>query len=194
MQKIVKTTGTPTVAVIANSAGGIVQAALDATNEIQEAALTANDQLNWSMTQGAIFEARVALSVLPGAGVETVFGLQSAWAAGGPDNASYYARFQATGSGAINIQTKDGVTTKSYASGITFAAGAFHIVRIDASDVTNVIFSIDGVAVSTTGQMTFAATGAAAILQPYVSVSKAAATAALGTTQVDMIQISANRV
>ena len=92
VQKTVKTAGAPSVAVIANSAAGIVALALDATSEKQEATLYANDQRNWDVTKNVSFETRLAFSVVPGALVETVFGLQSAWI-DGPDNAAEYVRF-----------------------------------------------------------------------------------------------------
>lgn len=185
--------GAPTVTVVANSAAGIAQCLLDATSEKQEATLYQNDMLNWDMTKNLNFEARVAFATLPSAAaVEMVFGLQSAWI-DGPDNGSFYCRFQALASGLINMQTKDGVQTLSASSGITLLAGAFHIFRFDATDVTNVRFFIDGVEVSTTKQFSFAATGASAILQPYFAVYKASGTG-VGTMQIDMTQISADRL
>jgi hypothetical protein len=193
VKKIVLTSGVPTVAIVANSAAGIVALALDATSEKQEATIYANDQLNWDVTKGLGFETRLAFSVLPSAAaVEAVFGLQSAWI-DGPDNAGFYVRFQALASGLINMQTKDGVNTITGSSGVTLVAGAVHIFRIDATNLADVQFYIDGVRVSTTGQFSFAATGASSILQPYVSVYKASGTG-VGTSQVDMIQVSTDRV
>ena len=191
VQKTVKTGGSPSVAVIANYSGGAVRLALDATSEKQEATLYANDELNWDMTKSAIFEARVAAHVVPGASVEVVFGLHSAWI-DGPDNASYYADFQMSGSGAVNFRTKDGVNTLSKAAGTTMAIDTFHNFRIDATDPTNIRFFVDGAEVSTPNQMSFAATGANAVLQPYVSVYKASGTGT-GTVDVDMVQAGMNR-
>jgi hypothetical protein len=72
------------------------------------------------------------------------------------------------------------------------AVDTFHIFRIDATDPTNVRFFIDGVEVSTSGQMSFAATGANAILQPYFSVYKASGVG-VGTFDLDMVQLGMNR-
>ena len=192
VQKTVKTGGSPSVAVIANSAAGIVALALDATSEKQEATLYANDQRNWDVTKNLSFESRAALSVLPGLLVEVVFGLQAAWI-DGPDNSAEYVRFQLLASGLVNMQTFDGTTTLTAATGITLVAGAFHIFRIDAADVTNIRFFIDGVEQSTAHFFSFAATGASSVLQPYFSVYKASGTG-LGTMQVDVIQASTDRV
>lgn len=185
-----QTGGTPTVAAVANSGGGIVQIALDATSEKQEASLYANDSLNWDMTKYAGYESRAAASVLPTLVVEQVLGFQSAWI-DGPDNASFYVRFQNTASG-LNMQTKDGVQTLSAATGIVLVAGAFHMFRIDISDPTNVRFFLDGIETSTKGQFSFAATGASAILQPYASCYKASGVG-VGSLQLDSVQLSMNR-
>jgi hypothetical protein len=182
----------PTVAIVPNAAGGVMALTLAATSEKEDAAIYSADQLTWDMTKGAIFEARIAFSVLPTTLVEAVFGFQSAWI-DGPDNAAFYAQFQLMASGLVNMRTKDGVNTLSYSTGVTVVANAYHIFRIDATDPTNVIFSIDGVNVSTTGQLSFAATGANAVLQPYASVYKASGTG-VGTMLIDMLQASSNRV
>ena len=192
VQKTVKTSGSPAVAVIANSAAGIVALSLDATPEKQEATLYANDQRNWDVTKNLFFEARLAFVTLPTTLVEMVCGLQAAWI-DGPDNSAAYVRFQASASGLVNMQTYDGTTTTSASSGVTLLAGAFHVFRIDASSVTNIRFFIDGVETSTTGQFQFAGTGATAVLQPYTSVYKASGTG-IGTLQVDMIQAAPDRV
>lgn len=191
VQRTVKTSGNPTVASVANASGGIIRLALDATSEKQEATLYANDALTWDMTKSGTFEARISNHVLPTGVVEVIFGLQSAWI-DGPDNASFYAEFQQSASGAVNMRTKDGVQTLSNSAGLAMVVDAFHNFRIDATDPTNVRFFIDSAEVSTPKQMSFAATGSSAILQPYVSVYKASG-AGVGSVDVDMIQCSMNR-
>lgn len=192
IKKTVQTGGTPSVAPVSNAGGGVIRLALDATSEKQEASLYAADVLNWDMTKSAIWEARISNHVVPSAAaVEMVFGLHSVWI-DGPDNASFYADFQQLASGVVNMRTKDGVNTLSNATGVTMVVDTFHIFRIDATDPTNVRFFIDGAEVSTKGQMSFAATGASAILQPYVSVYKASGVG-VGTIDLDMLQVGMNR-
>lgn len=190
IKKTVQTGGSPSVAAIANAAGGIIRQSLDATSEKQEASLYAADVLNWDMTKSATFEARISNHVVPTGVVEMVFGLHSAWI-DGPDNASFYVRFQQLSSGVVNVQKKDGVATTSVAAvpAVTMAVDVFHIFRIDATDPTNVQFFIDNVQV---GSANFGATGANAILQPYISVYKASGVG-VGTIDIDMIQLGANR-
>jgi hypothetical protein len=191
VQRIQHTGGTPTVAAIANAAGGVLRLALDATSEKQEASLYANDSLNWDMTKSTTWEARISTHVVPSAAqVEMVFGLRSAWI-DGPDNFSFYADFQLLGSGVVNYRSKDGVNTFSNASGIVMTVDTFHNFRIDATDPTNVRYFVDGAELSN-HNMSFAATGANAILQPYVSVYKASGTG-VGTFDIDSTQLGMNR-
>jgi hypothetical protein len=190
--KIVAAAGAPTVAGVANAAGGQVAATLAVTSEKEDAVLYWGDNLGIDITKHAIFETRVNLSVLPSAtGVQAVWGLASVWI-DGPNNNTCYARFGATANGAILIQTFDGVTTKSVATGVTVIAGAWHYYRIDATDITNVRFFIDGAEVSTTGLVNFAATGTLAVLQPYLGVYKPSG-AGVGTLIADYVKIWSNR-
>jgi hypothetical protein len=190
--KLVKTAGSPTVAPVVNQPGGVLGIAIDATSEKQEATLYANDVLNWDVTKGLTWEARLAMHVLPSAAqVEMVWGLQSAWI-DGPDNAGIYVEFQALANGSVNLRIKDGTNTYSYPSGVVLVADAFHSFRIDASDVTRLDFFIDGVRVSNGLATGFLASGASAVLQPYCSVYKASG-AGVGTLYLDAIQAGMNR-
>jgi hypothetical protein len=182
----------PTCSIVANYAGGLIRLALAANSEAEEADLYANDMLNWDMTKSTTWEARISNHVLPSvAGVEFVFGLQSAWVSG-PDNASFYAQFQQNGSGLVNMRTKDGVQTLTYPTTTTMVVDTFHNFRIDATDTTNIRFFIDNVEQSTKGQLSFAATGANAILQPYFAVYKPSGTG-VGTMDIDSVQAGMNR-
>lgn len=166
----------PTVALVANAAGGQIACTLTATSEKQDAALYWNDNLSLDATKGLVWQARAQLTVLPSAaGVQAVWGLQSAWI-DGPNNAAEYIRFGATANGAVLMTAFDGVTTYSLATGVTVLATDFHHYRIDCTVPTDIKFFIDGVQVSSTGQIGFAATGAAAILQSYMSAYKPAGT------------------
>lgn len=178
--------GPPTVALVSNAAGGQIACTLTSTSEKQDAALYWNDNLSLDVTKGLIFAARVALSVLPSvAAVECVWGVQSAWI-DGPLNGAEFIRFGATGNGTILMTTFDGTTTNSISTGVTVVAGAFHTYRIDCSDVTDIKFFIDGVQYNTKGQLGFAATGASAIMQAYMSAYKASGTG-VGTITADAI-------
>lgn len=188
-------TGPPTVAIVANSSGGIVQLALTSTSEAEEADLYFNDQLNFDGSKSASFETRLQFTTLPASGVEVVFGLRAAWASG-PDNAAEYIDFQLSGSGLVNCRALDGViAAQSVSSGVTLLANAWHNFRFDAADPTNIQFYIDGAKVSPAGAATkisFGATGASAVLQPYFGLYRASGTGVC-TLQVDSCQAGMNR-
>lgn len=182
----------PTVAIVANAAGGIMQCALTSASQKQDAALYMNDQLCFDVTKNLTFEARVSLAVLPTTTTEAVWGLQSVWV-DGPDNAGFYVRFQAYTSGLVNCQCYDGTTTASVSSGVTLVAAAYHLFRIDATNVADIAYYIDGTRVNAVGSVGFAATGASAILQAYVSMYKVSG-AGVGTLNLDAIGVYTDRV
>src|SRR5579872_1244121 len=57
----------PTVALVANGAGGQIACTLTATSEKQDAALYWNDSLSLDATKGLVWQCRAQLSVLPSA-------------------------------------------------------------------------------------------------------------------------------
>lgn len=187
----------PTVALIANTSGGVVQLALAANSEKEDAALYWNDNLAIDLTKKAGFEVRSALTVAPSAaGVQSVWGFQSAWI-DGPDNGSFYIGFGATANGNLLLRSKDGVTTNAIAAAPIGGAAItldtnFHIFRIDLGNVNDVGFYYDGVRVNAAGSITFLATGSNAVLQPYSSVYKPSGTG-LATLQIDKLDVWAAR-
>ena len=103
-----------------------------------------------------------------------------------------YLHFSVGVGGLVTMQSFDGVTTKSLSTGLSLAAGVFHIFRIDISDPTNVRFFIDGTEYNTPFQIPFAATGALAILQPYQGVYKASGVG-VATLRLDAVPATMNR-
>ncbi|MGJ5163169.1 hypothetical protein [Bradyrhizobium sp. HKCCYLR1051] len=177
----------PTVAGVANAIGGQVACTLTATSEKQDAALYWGDNKGLDVTKGLIFESRFQLSVLPSAaGVQAVLGLASNWI-DGPDNNACYLQVGATASGALLVRSFDGVTQISASAGVTLGTTDWALVRIDASDVTDVKMFINGAQVTTKGQINFAATGTLAVLQPYAAMYKPSGTG-VGTLTIDKIE------
>jgi len=66
------------------------------------------------------------------------------------------------------------------------------VFRIDCSDVTDIGFYLDGNRVNASKSITYAATGANAILQPYFAVYKPSGTG-VATLVADKIDLWANR-
>lgn len=186
----------PTAGLVNNATGGQMQLALAATSEPEEATIYWNDNLSVDVTKGAVWECRAALSVPPSlAGAQVVLGLAAAWISG-PDNNVKYLEFGCTANNNLLLRSQDGTTQNSIPAAAAGAAVAldtnFHVFRIDASNVADVGFYFDGVRVNATGSIGYAATGANAILQPYLSVFKTASTS-LGTLLIDKVDLWANR-
>jgi len=181
----------PTVAGVADGANGLVQCALTADAQKQSADLYQDDNRHFSVERGLIIEHYVNLAVLPTLVAEINWGLIGDWA-DGYDAITYSAFFTADGSGVITCEVDDNATNQSAASGQTFVAGAWHVTRIEFIDVTDVRFYIDGAHVATSTTFAYAATGANAVLQPFVGCYKASG-AGLGTIQCDAVRIWGNR-
>jgi hypothetical protein len=186
----------PTVALASNASGGQVQLALAATSEKEDAVLYWNDNLAIDVTKIAVWEARVALSVLPSAaGVQAVFGLAAAWI-DGPDNNVKYLEFGCTANNTLLVRSQDGTTQASVAAlnaGVAVTLDtAFHTFRISAENPADVAFYFDGNRVNATGSIGYAATGANAILQPYAAVYKPSGTG-LATMLIDKVDVWSNR-
>lgn len=185
--------GPPTVAGVANAIGGQIACTLTSTSEKQDAVLYWGDKKGLDATKGLVVETRVQLSVLPSAaGVQAVFGVASDWI-DGPDNNTCYLEIGATANGALLVRSYDGVTTVSAAAGVTLLTTDWAIIRIDATDVTDVRMYVNGAQVTTTGQNNFAAAGTLAVLQPYAAMYKPSGTG-VGTLLVDYFKAWMNRV
>lgn len=187
----------PTLALVSNSAGGQIAATLAATSEAEEASLYFNDSLCVDTTKIGQAEWRAALSVAPSAaGVQAFVGLGSAWV-GGPQNLARYMGFGWTANANLLVWSKDGTNTYSIAAaqigGSAIASDTgFHIFRIDWSNPADVAFFYDGNRVNAVGSITWAATGANAVLQPWATAYKPSGTG-LATLTVDKIDIFNNR-
>lgn len=182
----------PTVAGVASAIGGQVSCALTSASEKQDAGLYWGDQKGLDITKGLVFETRIRLSVLPSAaGVQAVAGVSSDWI-DGPDNNTCYAQFQAAGSGLLYYRAFDGATTTSTSTGVTLTTSDWATLRIDATDITDVKFFVNGAQVSANGAVNFAATGTLAVLQPYLGLYKASGSG-VGTMLVDYVRAWQNR-
>ncbi|RBP03814.1 hypothetical protein DFR50_14262 [Roseiarcus fermentans] len=185
----------PTVALQTNSSGGIIQCTLLATSEIEEASLYFNDSLSVDTTKIGQAEWRAALSVAPSlAGVQAAVGLGSAWVGGALPNQAVYMLFGWTANNALLIWSRDGQgNTYNFAAkpigGSAIATDTnMHLYRVDWSNPADIAFFVDGGRVNAVGSVVWAATGGAAILQPWHTVYKTAS-AGLATLSIDKIDI-----
>jgi hypothetical protein len=181
----------PTLAKKADTACGVIEAALTADSQKQNAEIYTDDQRVWSLENGLIFEARVKLSVLPTGNAEAVVGLIGDWA-DGLDAATYSVFFTMDGSGEIICEMDDNTTDRSTTSGVTLTTSDWAVLRIDASDISDVKFYVNGNAVATGTTFAYAATGANATLQPIAGMYKVSGTG-VGTLLVDYIALAQER-
>lgn len=181
----------PTVGIKADETNGVLECAMDATSEKQNAEAYFNDELQFSIAQGLVFEARFKPSVLPTGNGEIVLGLISAWA-DGLDAATYSVFVTLDGSGEIICEKDDNATDESATSGVTLLNTDWAIARIDCTDPTNIQFFVNGNPVATGTTFDWAASAANSKVQPIVGCYKASGTG-LGTLLVDYVRVWQNR-
>ena len=181
----------PTLGVKADVVNGIVEAALTADSQKQNAEIYWNDEQQLSILQGLVFEARFALSVLPTDVAEVVVGLVGAWA-DGLDAATYSCFVTCDGSGEIICEKDDNASDQSATSGVTLIADQYCIVRIDCTVPTDIKFYVNGARVATGTTFSWAASAANSKVQPIAGCYKATGTG-VGTLLLDYVKVWQNR-
>lgn len=186
------------IALAADEANGAVSLALDADVNAEDAVLYWGDQKGISLKHLAIIEFRARISVLPTLTSQIVLGMAGDHNLD-KDALTESAWFKFDGSGAVLCETDDTTNNNDdIASGVTATAAQTKIYRIDFTDLTNVLFFIDGVHVASPGSGTDTTfdmsnlTDAEAVMQPYFSLDKGA-DAGLGTLLLDYVRIWSNR-
>jgi len=179
----------PTVAKVADSVNGLVLGSLTSDDQKQDAALHMNDELMFSIAQGAIFEARLALTTLPTLLGVASFGLWGAWKDAGSD---YRVGFEVPAGGIVTCESDDNATDLSAASTVTLVAGVYHIFRIDCTNQADIKFFIDGVRVCASTTFANVASAANSKCQPHLGLYKASG-AGLGVLSVDYVKVWQNR-
>lgn len=173
---LAKDTANATEGLLADGINGVLALALTNANEKQEAGVTFGDERPFILSQGPVFETRMALHTLPTGQAEVYFGLCGDYVEGpiaeadaGP---AEHIFFCFDGSGACKIFTDDGTTDNdAVATGVTVIADAYHVFKIDCSTPTDVKFYIDGDRVAS--GTTFSVNAVAALkLQPYLNIHK----------------------
>jgi len=186
-KKIVGTT--PTVAKTANGVNGLVACTLTTGAATEDAALYMNDQLTFSIAQGAIFETRLALTTIPTSLGIASFGLWGAWANGG---SNYRVGFEVPAGGIVTCEEDDNANDRSAASTVTLVAGEYHIFRADCTNQADIKFYIDGARVCSTTTFVNAASAANSKCQPHIGMYKSTG-AGVGVISVDYVKIFQDR-
>ena len=183
---------------VADATNGVVQLTLDSDDIAQVACLYFGDTEQFLIGQGLVFEARVALAVLPTTGTEEV---EAAWGLAGEHNADLdtvdvgaWFRSESPNETTLVWETDDAVTNDDdNDTGVTLVAGTYHTYKIDASDDSAVQFYVDGIFIAESDMSGLTSTTAK--VQPYFQLSKAKSVANTGvaTMYIDYVRITQDR-
>ncbi len=188
----VKDVGNATEIKLADASGGAVRLLLTSASEAQDAVLYHEDNRNFDVTHGLIFETKLTIDTLPTLLAEIQWGLGDDYVTGGFDALTYCVGFDIDGGGLVYARKDDNDTPQTVTTGVTLTATQAYIFRIDCTDVTDIKYFIDGVQYASTTAFPYVATGANAILQPYFSAYKASGEG-LGSVTIDYVKIWQNR-
>ena len=174
-------------ALVDDASNGVAQITLNVDNDTEKGVLYMNDNLQFALDKGVIWQARVNFPVLPTSTTEMVLGLAATEAAF--DSITTSCWFKLAGSGALLAESDDTSTNNDdKATGVTLLNTDWAILRIDATTLADVKFYVNGVRVasSTTFDMS-SATGAAGKVQPYFGAFQS--DASVGTLYIDNVRI-----
>ena len=181
-----KITNTTTVAKTADGVNGNVLCSLAANSEAQEATLQMDDQLMFSIAQGAIYECRLAVTVAPTLNSVLSFGLHGAYAAGG---SNFRVGFEVIATNLLALcESDDNATDTSASSGVTLVVGTYNIFQIDMTNQADIKFFIDGVPVAGSTTFANAASAGNSKAQPHCGLYKASGEG-LGVASIDYVKV-----
>lgn len=179
----------PTVAKTGDGVNGFVLCSLTADDQKQDAALNMNNELMFSIAQGAIFETRLSFTTLPTVLAKGSFGLWGDWADGG---SAYRVGFEVPAGGVVTCESDDNATDTAAASTVTLVASTYNIFRIDCTNQSDIKFYIDGVRVCSSTTFANAASAANSKAQPHLGLYKASGVG-VGVMSIDYVKIWQNR-
>lgn len=195
--KDASTTGTPTLAVKQEVAGGAFEMAFDNANEAQVLTLYGGDNQTVGYDKKPVFRARLKVPVALLAPDILVFGLASAQS-DTADSVATNAWFRIEGANLdLKLETDDGTTdTDDKDPSVTLTADAWYEFMVDCSTLSDVKFyyrastpntSTPWTALTVAGT-TFTIAAGTTNLQPFIQLQKASGT---GTTsiQVDYVDV-----
>jgi len=179
--------GAPTLA-YQSAADGVYRMAFASTDEAEYLTTYLGDVLVIPPTKNPIFEARVKITGTFTADDRVVIGLSSA-RNNTLDNVVDHIWFRMEGANSnIYAEGDDAVTDNDdNDTGIDWTSGSFHIFKIDASDLSDVKFYVDGALAALPEKIDVSGMVAGDLLQPIIEMQKDAGTV---THSVDIDYIS----
>ena len=187
------------IGLVDDEVNGVLQLTLDPDDNAEVAAVHFSNNLCLSMAQGLVFETRLAFSVLPTTGTETVqavFGLASEHNTTLDSIATNaWFRVESAAQTALLWETDNGDTDDDDNDASTvLVPDTYHVYRIDCTDTSAVKFYVDDTLVGTS-DMSTTLSAAEAKVQPYFNVSKAKSSAntGTGTMYIDYVKVFQSR-
>jgi len=182
-------------ALVADTQNGIFSLALAAgSDEAEDAVLYFGDQTVINVLNDVQFETRLAVQVAPGTGVRAVWGMCGDHNLD-KDTVAESAWFSLDAGLDLCVECDDATanTLDDQDTGTDLVAEAFHIYRIDFSDLSDVKYFVDGsrVLTDTTFDMS-GLDGTTGLFQPYFSLDKATG-AVGGTLYIDYVSFWGTR-
>lgn len=186
-------TATNGLGVVASDAvNGIAVMAFDSTSEAATAAIY-NAYSPFTITSNPVFETRLAIfDIGADATVDINFGLANDTHATDFDSVTRYAAFHLDGASLVlKAQSTDGTTTVAATStGVTLVDNTYNTFKIDASDLTDVKFYVNGTRVLAT--TTFDVSAWTGGCTPIIHVEKTTGTT-LADVRVDWLRCQGGR-
>lgn len=176
------------IGLVADYGNGAASLLFDSDSNAEDAVLYWGDNRGVNLKAAATIEFRARVTVLPTLTSQIVMGLAGDHNLD-KDAVTEAAWFKFDGSGAALAETDDTTNNNDdISTGVTVTTGQWKIYKIDFSNLADVRFYIDGVAVAlaTTFDMS-SLTDAEAVMQPYFSIDKGA-DAGLGNLDIDYVR------
>jgi len=168
----------------------------DSTSNEQEIGFFWNDLLEINIDKNPIIEFKLRFTIAPTGLTEVFFGLCNEYVIGPMSTGmpTFHVLYGCDSTGEIRIWTDDGTNVNT---AVSIDATSFvdieveHIYRIDCTDLTNVLFYIDGQAKATTTIFNISS-GSNILVQPYIYLYKPSAIG-VATIRLDYIKLWSNR-
>lgn len=173
----------PTITLVADAIGGVVENALTSASQAQDASCHWDDNRHICLDNGPVVQFYAKLTVLP-----TLLGIAHLGliSDNGTDFAgtTYNAGFTIAAGGVVSAAIDDNVTPTTATTGVTMTVDTYYAFRIEAFTKSAIRFFINGALVAGSTSFNYAATaGANSTLQPIFGIGKASG-AGVGTLQV----------
>lgn len=199
------TTNTDIWTEIDTGAGSVVHATSNLTLNVlgagatDEQGISGKNDKAWNADKGFIFECRMTISQAPTVGAEIIMGIQNDnWTTGAnrifvaDERAifAYFGFYTTVGAGLVaQIHTDDASNDSGIiTTGITSDLNTYQVFRIDFTDVSDILFFIDGVGVATSTTFDMS-NGTNIMFQPLVMAQMEGAGAGLATCDVDYVRM-----